>query len=277
MATELTERVKEDKIQFISMQFSDILGNTKSVTIPVDQLPRALKDGIWFDGSSIEGFARIYESDRILIPDPRTYRVLPWSVPERRRARLFCDVYGPDGTPSPSDPRTALRRMTARAADMGYIYNTGPELEFFIFEHNNNHSIHPVPYDVVGYFDFSPRDTAQQVRSEIVLALKALGIEVEMSHHEVATGQHEIDFHYATALHSADNAVTFKYTVQAIAATHGLYASFMPKPIFGINGSGMHVHQSFSNAEGQNLFYDADTPYHLSPLAESFEIGRAHV
>ncbi len=274
MATELTERVKEDKIQFISMQFSDILGNTKSVTIPVDQLPRALKDGIWFDGSSIEGFARIYESDRILIPDPRTYRVLPWSVPERRRARLFCDVYGPDGTPSPSDPRTALRRMTARAADMGYIYNTGPELEFFIFEHNNNHSIHPVPYDVVGYFDFSPRDTAQQVRSEIVLALKALGIEVEMSHHEVATGQHEIDFHYATALHSADNAVTFKYTVQAIAATHGLYASFMPKPIFGINGSGMHVHQSFSNAEGQNLFYDADTPYHLSPLAESFVAGQ---
>ncbi|MDY0020408.1 MAG: type I glutamate--ammonia ligase [Anaerolineae bacterium] len=274
MATELTERVKEDKIQFISMQFSDILGNTKSVTIPVDQLPRALKDGIWFDGSSIEGFARIYESDRILIPDPRTYRVLPWSVPERRRARLFCDVYGPDGTPSPSDPRTALRRMTARAAEMGYIYNTGPELEFFIFEHNNNHSIHPVPYDVVGYFDFSPRDTAQQVRSEIVLALKALGIEVEMSHHEVATGQHEIDFHYATALHSADNAVTFKYTVQAIAATHGLYASFMPKPIFGINGSGMHVHQSFSNAEGQNLFYDADAPYHLSSLAESFVAGQ---
>ncbi len=274
MNTELSERIKEDKIQFVSMQFSDILGNTKSVTIPVDQLSKALKDGVWFDGSSIEGFARIYESDRILIPDPQTYRVLPWSVPERRRARLFCDVYGPDGNPSPSDPRTALKRMMARAAEMGYIYNTGPELEFFIFERNNNHAIHPVPYDVVGYFDFSPRDTAQQVRSEIVLALKELGIEVEMSHHEVATGQHEIDFHYAAALDSADNAVTFKYTVQAIAATHGLCASFMPKPIFGINGSGMHVHQSFSNKEGQNLFYDASTPYNLSSLAESFVAGQ---
>jgi len=274
MAKDLIARVKEDEIQFVSLQFTDVLGDTKSVTLPVDQLPRALEDGIWFDGSSIEGLARIYESDLVLTPDVNTYRVLPWSATERRRARIFCDVHGPDGNPSPGDPRSALKRIAAEVADMGYHYDTGPELEFFIFERSNSHTIQPVPYDVVSYFDFSPRDTAQQVRSEIVLALKALGIQVEMSHHEVATGQHEIDFRYADALTSADNAVTFKYTVQAIAATHNLYASFMPKPIFGINGSGMHVHQSFSDSEGHNLFYAPDTPYNLSPVAQSFVAGQ---
>jgi glutamine synthetase len=274
MSSDMLSRIEKDQVQFISLQFIDIFGNIKSVTLPADQLATALDDGVWFDGSSVEGFARIYESDRVLIPDPDTYRVLPWSALERRRARLFCDVHGPDGKPSPRDPRSALKRVLARAAEMGFTFNTGPEIEFFIFERNNGDSIHPVPYDVVGYFDFSPRDKAQQVRSEIVLALQKLGIEVEMSHHEVATGQHEIDFRYANALHSADNAVAFKYTVRALAAAHGLYASFMPKPIFGINGSGMHTHQSISDVEGKNLFYDPDRPYGLSKLAESFVAGQ---
>ncbi|MBN1259383.1 MAG: glutamine synthetase [Anaerolineae bacterium] len=274
MTSELLTRVKEGGIKFVSLQFTDILGNVKAVTLPVDQLPRALEEGIFFDGSSIEGFARIQESDRVLVPDPTTYRVLPWSAPERRRARLFCDVYGPDGNPSPNDPRTALKRVLAEAAKMGLTFNTGPEIEFFIFEHSNHHPLRPVPHDIIGYFDFSPRDKAQQVRSEIVLALKALGINVEMSHHEVATGQHEIDFRYADALTSADNAVTFKYTVRAIAAAYDLYASFMPKPIYGINGSGMHTHQSLSDADGHNLFYDPESAHGLSSLAESFVAGQ---
>ncbi len=272
--SDLIERVHEDGVQFISLQFTDILGTIKSVTIPIGQLEGALEDGVWFDGSSIEGFARIYESDMVLIPDPATYRVLPWSHPERRRARIICDVYAPDGKPSPSDPRSALRRVLARAAERGYVYNVGPELEFFLFKRNNGVPLRPVPHDVGGYFDFSPRDEAQQVRSEIVLALQAMGIDVEMSHHEVATGQHEIDFHYADALTSADNAVTFKYTVRAIAASHDLYASFMPKPIFGINGSGMHTHQSLFDEEGHNLFYDPEDEYHLSRLAYHFIAGQ---
>ncbi len=274
MSTDVISRVREDEVQFISLQFIDILGNIKSVTIPSDQLEDALEDGIWFDGSSIQGFARIYESDRVLVPDPATYRVLPWSAPERRRARIICDVHGPDGEPATNDPRTALKRVVARATALGYIYNTGPEIEFFIFERSNG-TPHPVPYDVVGYFDFSPRDKAQQVRSEIVLALKAMGIHVEMSHHEVANGQHEIDFRYADAVTSADNAVTFKAAVRAVAASHNLYASFMPKPIFGINGSGMHCHQSFAGlVDGHNRFYDPDDAYNLSALARSFVAGQ---
>jgi glutamine synthetase len=275
MSIDVVSRAHEDQVHFISLQFIDILGNIKSVTIPVDQLENALQDGIWFDGSSIQGFARIYESDRVLIPDPATYRVLPWSAPERRRARILCDVHGPEGEPAGNDPRTVLKRMVKRVEERGYVYNTGPEIEFFIFERSAASPLSPVPHDVVGYFDFSPRDKAQQVRSEIVLALQALGIEVEMSHHEVATGQHEIDFRYADALTSADNAVTFKSAVRAIAASHDLYASFMPKPLFGINGSGMHTHQSLASRDnGRNLFYDADDTHHLSSLARSFVAGQ---
>ncbi len=278
MSSDLITRVREDNVRFVSLQFTDILGTIKSVSIPVGRLEETLENGIWFDGSSIEGFARIFESDRILVPDETTYRVLPWSAPERRRARLICDVYGPDGQPSLSAPRVALRRMVARAAERGYVCNFGPELEFFLFkrtdEYNNGYPTRPVPHDVGSYFDFSPRDEAQQVRSEIILALEGMGMQVEMSHHEVATGQHEIDFRYADALTSADNAVTFKYAVRAIAASHSIYASFMPKPIFGINGSGMHVHQSIFDAEGRNLFYDADDEYSLSRLAHSFIAGQ---
>ncbi len=274
MSSELLSRAKEDKIQFISLQFTDILGTIKSVTIPIDKLETALEEGVWFDGSSIQGFARIYESDMFLVPDEATYRVLPWSMPDRRRARIICDIHGTDGQPSNSSPRTILKRTLEKADQKGYIYNVGPELEFFLFKRNGNEPFNPVPHDIGGYFDFSPRDEAQKVRSEIILALQAMGVEVEMSHHEVAEGQHEIDFRYADALTAADNAATLKYTVRAIAATHGLYASFMPKPIFGINGSGMHTHQSLSDMNGQNLFYNPDDTYQLSKLAYQFIAGQ---
>jgi glutamine synthetase len=278
MSNDLVSRVKADGVRFISLQFTDILGTIKSVTIPAGGLEQALEQGIWFDGSSIQGFARIYESDRTLVLDPTTYQVLPWSAPERRRARIICDVHRPDGQPALSSPRQALRRMIARVAERGYTYNVGPELEFFLFkrdsERNTGYPVRPVPHDVGSYFDFSPRDEAQKVRSEIILALEAMGMHVEMSHHEVASGQHEIDFRYADALTSADNAATFKYIVRAIAATHGIYASFMPKPIFGASGSGMHVHQSVFDADGHNLFYDSDDEYGLSRLAYNFIAGQ---
>ena len=279
MPEDIIARVKEDGVRFISLQFSDILGTIKSVTIPTGRLASVLEEGIWFDGSSIEGFARIYESDRLLKPDPSTYQVLPWSAPGRRRARLICDVYTPDGQPAYGTPRQALRRVLKIAGEKGYTYNVGPELEFFLFKRNgesndNGHPTRPVPHDVGSYFDFSPRDEAQQVRSEIILALEEMGMQVEMSHHEVSTGQHEIDFRYADALTSADNASTFKYTVRAIAATHGIYASFMPKPIFGINGSGMHVHQSIFDTNGHNLFFDPADQYGLSRLAYNFIAGQ---
>ena len=274
MSSDLITRVQEDGVRFISLQFTDILGMIKSVTIPVGRLEEVLEQGVWFDGSSIEGFARIYESDMVLVPDQTTYRVFPWSAPERRRARLICDANGPDGQPSLSVPRLALKRSLARAAGLGYVCNVGPEMEFFLFKRNDERPTQPVPHDVGSYFDFSPRDEAQQVRSEIILALEGMGLQVEMSHHECAIGQHEIDFRYADALTSADNVVTFKYTVRAIAASHGIYASFMPKPIFGIAGSGMHTHQSFFDAEGRNLFYDPDDEYNLSRLAYNFIAGQ---
>jgi glutamine synthetase len=278
MSSDLVARAQQDGVRFISLQFTDILGMIKSVTLPVGRFAEALENGVWFDGSSIQGFARIYESDMVLVPDPLTYHVLPWSAPERLRARLICDVYGRDGQPSLSSPRVTLGRMLNRVAEQGYVFNVGPELEFFLFKRNagndGHHPTRPVPHDVGGYFDFSPRDEAQQVRSEIVLALEGLGLHVEMSHHECGIGQHEIDFRYADALASADNAVTFKYVVRAVAASHGIYASFMPKPIFGVAGSGMHTHQSLFDIDGQNLFYDPDDEYHLSRLAYNFIAGQ---
>ena len=271
---DVLEQTRADGVHFISLQFTDILGTIKSITIPVGRLEDALERGVWFDGSSIQGFARIYESDMVLMPDPSTYRVLPWSAPERRRARIICDLFRPDGSPFDGDPRTVLRRVLERAHKQGYTFKTGPELEFFLFKKNGELPTQPVPHDVGGYFDFSPRDEAQRVRSDIILALEAMGMEVEASHHEVAAGQHEIDFRYDDALISADNAMTFKYTVKAIAATHGLYATFMPKPIFGVSGSGMHAHQSIFDQKGNNLFYDPDDEYRLSALAYSFIAGQ---
>ena len=273
---EIVKQAQSDQVRFIDLQFTDILGSIKSVTIPVAQLEEALERGVWFDGSSIQGFARIQESDMFLMPDPATYRVLPWTSLERRRARLICDIKRPDGEPFLGDPRAALRRAIERAASLGYAYNCGPELEFFLFKKNDKSGpLTPVPHDVGGYFDFSPKDEAQSIRADIVLALEQMGMTVEASHHEVATGQHEIDFEYADALTAADNAMTFKYTVKAIAATYGVYATFMPKPIFGINGSGMHTHQSLTYLEGgENAFFSADDEYKLSEVAYNFIAGQ---
>jgi len=273
-ALEVLETVKAEGVLFIDLQFTDIFGTTKSVTIPGAGLEEALKRGVWFDGSSIQGFARIQESDMFLRPDPLTFRILPWTVgdPHGLRARIICDVHNPDSTPFEGDPRYALKRAVAHAEEMGFVYNTGPELEFFLFRENGREA---VPHDVGGYFDFSPGDEAQRVRSDITRALEALRIHVEMAHHEVAIGQHEIDFRYEHALHSADNAVTFKYTVKGIAAKHGLFATFMPKPIFGENGSGMHVHQSIMDTKtGENLLYDPDGELHLSQTARHFVAGQ---
>ncbi len=274
-ADDLLKRVREDNVKFISLQFTDVVGTVKSVDMPVQQLPEALENGIWFDGSSVEGFARIQESDMHLRPDIDTYAVLPWSPIELRRARLFCDIYQPDGTPFAGDPRGTLKRILAKLKERGWTYNVGPEPEFFLFKPNNG-GVHPVPHDVGGYFDFSPHDEAVRVRSELMEALRSMGLEVEVGHHEVAIGQHEIDFRFADALRTADNVLTLKYTVKAIAAQNGLVASFMPKPIFGINGSGMHCHQSLFNAEGENLFYSDDDEYHLSPIAYGFIAGQLH-
>lgn len=271
---DLLTRVREDGVKFVSFQFTDVLGTVKSLDAPVERLEAALDEGIWFDGSSVEGFARIQESDMHLRIDPDTYAVLPWSPVEMRRARFFCDIYHPDGTPFAGDPRGVLRRMLEKARARGWTYMVGPEPEFFLFKRNGGQAIHPVPHDVGGYFDFSPNDEAVRVRTELMSALRSMGLDVEVGHHEVALGQHEIDFRFDEALTTADNVLTLKYTVKAIAAQNGLLASFMPKPIFGINGSGMHVHQSLSDAAGRNLFYDPDDAFFLSPLAYSFIAGQ---
>lgn len=271
-AKEILARCKEDNIKFVSFQFSDIIGNVKSVDAPVDQVGGALKHGIWFDGSSVEGFARVQEGDMHLIPDADTYAVLPWSPEEMKRARVFCDIYTPAGEPYAKDPRSALKRVMARFAEKGWTYDIGPEPEFFLFRPNG--SVHPVPHDVGGYFDFSPDDDAVRVRTELMDALNQMGLEVEVGHHEVALGQHEIDFRFANALKTADNVLTMKYTVKAIAAQHGLVASFMPKPIFGVNGSGMHCHQSISDQDGNNLFFDASDEYGLSDVAYGLIAGQ---
>ncbi len=271
---DLIARVKEDNVKFISLQFSDVTGAVKSVDMPVGGLQGALDDGVWFDGSSVEGFARIQESDMLLRLDPDTYAVLPWSSPESRRARIFCDIFTPKGDPFEGDPRGTLKRQLAKLESRGWIYNVGPEPEFFLFKGPNGNGVHPVPHDSGGYFDFSSFDEAVVVRTALMDALDSMGLEVEVGHHEVALGQHEIDFRFANALKTADNVLTLKYTVKAIAAQHGLTASFMPKPVFGINGSGMHCHQSLSDKSGRNVFFDAKDEVHLSKTAYSFIAGQ---
>ena len=270
---EVLEKTKSDGVKFINLQFTDIMGSIKSVAYPVERLEDSLEKGTWFDGSSIQGFTRICESDMFLMPDPATYKVIPWKGSERKTARLMCDVYTPDGKPFEGDPRYILKKAMENAKKMGYVFNTGPELEFFLVLKNDG-KITTVPHDVGGYFDFSPRDLASHVRRDIILALEELGMEVETSHHEVGPGQHEIDVKYSEALSSADNAVTLKYTVKAIAQKYDLHASFMPKPIYGVSGSGMHVHQSLFDLKGNNVFYDANDPYKLSKIAYSFVAGQ---
>jgi len=267
-------RVKEDEVKFISLQFTDVTGSVKSVDITPGRLPGALEDGVWFDGSSVEGFARVQESDMRLVLDPDTYAVLPWNPNGLQRARVFCDIYKPDGDPFEGDPRGSLKRMLKKIEDKGWVFNIGPEPEFFLFKRNGEEGMHPVPYDVGGYFDFSARDQATLVRTELMHALNEMGLEVEMGHHEVARGQHEIDFRYGEALRTADNVITMKYIVKAIAAKYDLIASFMPKPIFGVNGSGMHTHQSIFNTKGENLFYDDEDENRLSQLAYHFLAGQ---
>lgn len=271
---ELKTRIKEDQVKFISLQFTDVTGAVKSLDIPISRVDRAVQEGIWFDGSSVEGFARIQESDMRLIPDLDTYAVLPWSPVESRRARIFCDIFLPDGSPFLGDPRGTLKRTLERINSLGWVFNVGPEPEFFLFKRNGPSNIHPVPHDVGGYFDFSANDDAVRVRTNLMAALESMGLVVEMGHHEVALGQHEIDFEFDEALKTADKILTLKYTVKAIAAQHDLVASFMPKPIFGINGSGMHCHQSLFDSQGKNLFFDPDDKYNLSELAYGFIAGQ---
>jgi glutamine synthetase len=274
-ALEKIEAARSSGIRFIQLQFTDIIGAVKAVTIPIHQLEGSVKHGTWFDGSSIEGFTRIAESDQYLMPDMSTFAEIPWQPGSGARgtARIICDVMTPRGEPFPGDPRYILRRQVERARKLGYMVNTGPELEFFLFRRNGDGEIAPLPHDEAGYFDFST-DLAQEVRQDMVDALGAFGINVEAAHHEVAEGQHEIDFEYADALRTADNAITFKFTLKAIAQQHGLYATFMPKPIYGINGSGMHTHMSLYSIDDQrNAFADPTAPYGLSDLAKSYMAG----
>ncbi|MEM2250465.1 MAG: type I glutamate--ammonia ligase [Candidatus Bathyarchaeia archaeon] len=271
---EILQCIKEEGIKFIVLQFTDIMGSVKSATIPAQRLEEVLEHGIWFDGSSVEGFARIYESDMLLMPDLNTFCILPWEPENMRKARLICDVYTPDYKPFEGDPRYILKRALQKARDMGYIYNVGAELEFFLFKINEVPRPQPVPHDVGSYFDFSPRDQAAVVRSEIISFLQAMGIDMEMDHHEVAPGQHEVDIRYSDALTAADSVITTKYVIKAVAQAHNLHASFMPKPVFGINGSGMHTHQSLFSLDGRNAFHDPNDKYGLSKLAYHFIAGQ---
>jgi glutamine synthetase len=261
----LLERIQKDGVEFIRLQFSDLQGHPKNVAIPVCQAEKALTDGIGFDGSSIQGFVRIEESDMILKPDPATYSILPW---RKGVARFICDVHKSDNTPFEGDPRYVLKKVIADAAHDGYVFNTGPELEFFLFK-----MIDGLPttefQDLGGYFDLAPTDLAENVRRDIILALTDMGFEIEASHHEVAESQHEIDFKYGDALTTADNVITFKFATKTIALMNGLHATFMAKPVFGINGSGMHTNSSLFK-DGKNAFFDPEGPRQLSETAHYF-------
>ncbi len=258
---------KEYDVKFIRLWFTDIIGSLKSFAITVEELEKALEDGMGFDGSSIEGFARIDESDMIAKPDPTTFQILPWRPKERAVARMFCDIYYPDGRPFEGDPRYVLRQQLQRAAELGYTFYVSPEMEYFYFKSPDA----PEVLDQGGYFDTNS-DAGSDLRRETVLALEAMGIEVEYSHHEVAPSQHEITLRYTDALTMADNAMTYRHVVKEIAALHGVYASFMPKPLSHVNGSGMHVHQSLFKGE-RNAFFDPDAPDHLSAVAKGYIAG----
>jgi len=262
---------KEQDVKFIRLWFTDILGSLKSVAITVEELEGALEDGVGFDGSSIEGFARIDESDMVAMPDPNTFVVLPWRPAENRVARVICDILHPGGQPFEGDPRYILKRNLRRAADLGYTFYVAPELEYFYFANAEGTTV----LDRGGYFDLTPLDAATDLRRETVLALEEVGIGVEASHHEVAPSQHEIDLRYTDALTMADSTMTYRLIVKEVAMRHGVYATFMPKPLADQNGSGMHVHQSLFRGE-RNAFFDAKDKYHVSPLAKSYIAGLLH-
>ncbi len=269
------DMARKQAVQFIDLQFTDIFGVLKAVTIPVHKLEDAIDDNVWFDGSSISGFARVIESDMYLQPDLNTFAVLPWTKNgEDITARLICDIFLPDGTPFEGDPRGILKRQLEEAKKLGYAFNTGPELEFFLFKLDEKGRPTLETNDDAGYFD-QTTDRALQVRRHMAFALDEMGIEVETLHHEVAEGQHEICFKYADALTTADNAITLKLALKAIAERNGLHATFMPKPIFGVNGNGMHVHQSLAGIkDGVNKFYDPKGTYNMSDIAQSFIAGQ---
>ena len=269
---QLLKTIRDKNVEFLRLQFTDIQGLVKSVSIPASRLGKALDSGTGFDGSSIEGFARIQESDMLLRPDISSFAILPWRARENKNvARLICDVYKPNGQPFEGDPRYVLKKAMKKAEDMGYTMNVGPELEFFLFNMENGRAT-TKPHDFAGYFDFGPVDLAEDIRREIVLALTEMGFNIEASHHEVAKGQHEIDFTYGEALRTADNVVTFKYVTRTIAMKNGLAATFMPKPIYGAAGSGMHVNISLFKGD-DNAFFDPEAKMQLSDLARYFVGG----
>ncbi len=260
---------KEQNVKFIKLWFTDILGSLKSFAITSGELEDALEDGMGFDGSSIEGFARIDESDMVALPDPDTFQLLPWRPKEQHAvARMFCDIMMPGGKPFAGDPRYVLKQNLKLAAGLGYTFYVGPELEYFYFKDSKGTEL----LDAGGYFDLTPLDAATDLRRETVLILEEMGIGVEYSHHEVAPSQHEIDMRYTDALTMADNVMTYRLVVKEVALQHGIHASFMPKPVFGINGSGMHVHQSLFVGE-RNAFFDKNDKYHLSKEAKCYIAG----
>ncbi|ETI88515.1 MAG: glutamine synthetase [Clostridium butyricum] len=269
---DILKLVEENGVRFIRLQFTDIFGALKNVAITEKQLEKALDNQIMFDGSSIDGFVRIEESDMYLRPNLDTFVIFPWRPQQGKVARLICDIYRPDGTPFEGDPRYALRRAIDDAAELGFEMNVGPECEFFLFETDENGQATTITQDKAGYFDLAPTDKGENARRDMTLALEEMEFEIEASHHEVAEGQNEIDFKYGPALETADKIMTFKLVVKAIAQRHGLHASFMPKPIFGINGSGMHVNMSLFK-DGKNAFADPSDKNGLSKEAYQFIAG----
>ncbi|MFC6731400.1 MULTISPECIES: type I glutamate--ammonia ligase [unclassified Haladaptatus] len=274
-AQAVVDKIEENNVDFLRLQFTDILGTVKNVAVPASQAEKAFSEGIYFDGSSIEGFVRIQESDMRLKPDPSTFAILPWrNTEESASARLMCDVV--DTTtdePFNGDPRYVLKQALDRAKKMGYKVNAAPEPEFFLFEEDEDGRATTITNDAGGYFDVAPKDLASDVRRDIIYGLENMGFEIEASHHEVAEGQHEINFEYDDALTTADNVATFRMVVRAIAAEHGYHATFMPKPIAKINGSGMHTHISLFDEDGNNAFHDGDDEFSLSGTAKQFLAG----
>ncbi len=264
---DILARCTEENVHFLRLQFTDIDGIIKNVEVPQSQFEKALSGEIMFDGSSIEGFTRIEESDMLLHADLDTFAVFPWEAEHGKVGRLVCDIANPDGSPFAGCPRTALKRVVERAAAMGFRMMAGPEAEFFLFQRNGNGEPVAATHDTGGYFDLSPVDRGEEARRDITLVLEAMGFEVEAAHHEVAPGQHEIDFKYADAVTTADNIVTFRFVVKKVALMHGLHATFMPKPLAGINGSGMHTHQSLFTSKGKNAFNDPKGNWGLSETA----------
>ncbi|BDQ38011.1 glutamine synthetase [Pseudodesulfovibrio nedwellii] len=267
-ADDVMKAVKDYDVSFIQYWFLDILGTLKSFQVTPNELEASFEEGMGFDGSSILGFCRIDESDMVAMPDPTTFQICSWRPSDRPVARMFCDVVSPDGAPFEADSRYVLKKVMGQAAEKGYTFYVGPELEFFLFADDQDTEV----LDAGGYFDAPPLDLGNNIRRDIIFALDAMGIQVEYSHHEVAPSQHEIDLRYAEGMRMADTAMTYRVVVKETARKHGCYATFMPKPIFGENGSGMHVHQSlFKN--GRNVFYDANDEYHLSSEGKSYIAG----